>query len=38
MAEMLAQPIPFSLILETVAAVIIASLLGVWLVNRRKVD
>jgi hypothetical protein len=38
MAETLAAPLPFSLIVQTVVAVGILFALGVWLVNRRKAD
>jgi hypothetical protein len=37
MAETLAAPIPFEVIIETILVIVAVSGLGVWLVNRRKV-
>lgn len=37
MAETLATPIPFAVILETIAAIAVISGIGVWLVKRKKV-
>ena len=36
MGEMLAAPIPFTIILETIAVIVAVSGIGVWLVNRKK--
>ena len=37
MAETLAAPIPFEVILETIGVIVVVSLIGIWLVNRKKV-
>jgi len=32
----LSNPIPFSVIVETIVVIVVLSLIGVWLVNSRK--
>lgn len=36
MGEILIAPIPFAVILETIAVIVAISGIGVWLVNRKK--